>query len=68
MSFVGANLHRTDLRGATLFLATFNQTLLHGADLRTTLHVNQAQIDLTDGDASTALPGNLRRPAAWGVE
>ncbi|PWR10644.1 oxetanocin A resistance protein, partial [Micromonospora acroterricola] len=50
-----ADVTGADLRGADL----------RGADLRATLFLHQAQLDAARGDARTALPAALIRPAHW---
>jgi len=56
----GALLDRTDLVGADLRGAD-----LRGADLSTALFLTPPQVSAARGDARTALPATLPRPAHW---
>ena len=57
----GARLDRTDLLGADLRGAD-----VRGADLSACLFLTQPQVGAARGDAATAIPAVLRRPAHWG--
>jgi hypothetical protein len=56
----GADLHRADLLGADLRAAD-----VRGTDLSTCLFLTQPQVSAARGDAATAIPATLRRPAHW---
>jgi hypothetical protein len=58
----GADLHRADLLGADLRAAD-----LRGADLTGAIFLTQPQLTAATGDAATALPAALTRPAHWSV-
>jgi pentapeptide repeat protein len=65
-----ARLDQADLRGAKLAHAALGGARLKdanlcGADLRLSLGLTQAQIDLAVGDHRTALPAHLTIPQAW---
>lgn len=62
---VGADLRGADLRQADLIGADLRGADLGGADLTGAIFVIQAQLDAARGDASTRLPGSLRRPHHW---
>ncbi|MER7485815.1 pentapeptide repeat-containing protein [Streptomyces sp. NPDC126497] len=72
---IGANLSGADLRGASLRGALLVAADLGGADLRDAdlrgadltgaLFLTQAQLNAARGDAATALPPALGRPAHW---
>ncbi|WP_229373468.1 pentapeptide repeat-containing protein [Umezawaea beigongshangensis] len=62
---IGADLRRADLRTADLIGADLRSADLSGADLRESLFLVQAQLDAARGDAQTALPPSLTRPAHW---
>jgi hypothetical protein len=66
----GALLIGADLRRARLELADLTGADLRGADLRGTdlgraLFLTQSQVDAARGDAGSALPAGLIRPAHW---
>jgi uncharacterized protein YjbI with pentapeptide repeats len=66
----GARLIGADLRGARLRLADVTGADLRGADVRgtdlaRTLFLTRSQVDSVRGDAGTALPAPLTRPAHW---
>lgn len=69
--FSFANLSRADLSGATfegpvMFDRAFMfLTRIEGLDLSAAAGLEQAQIDLACGDASTKLPTGLSAPATW---
>ncbi|MEW1720047.1 pentapeptide repeat-containing protein [Streptomyces sp. NPDC093109] len=56
----GADLRQTDLIGADLRDAD-----LRGADLTGSIFLAQTQVNAAKGDAATALPPGLTRPAHW---
>ncbi|MQA34680.1 pentapeptide repeat-containing protein, partial [Modestobacter roseus] len=56
----GADLHRTDLLGADLRAAD-----LRGSDLTGALFLTVPQLTAARGDAATAIPADLPRPAHW---
>lgn len=62
---IGADLHGADLRGADLIGADLRGADLRGATLVGALFVTQAQLEAATGDASTAVPAPLTRPAHW---
>jgi hypothetical protein len=67
----GADLAGRDLRGADLRRSSLRGALLIGADLRgtdlsTCLFLTQPQVSAARGDAATAVPAVLSRPAHWG--
>jgi uncharacterized protein YjbI with pentapeptide repeats len=64
-SLKGAILEGTDLQGAILKGAILEDTNLQGADLRGAQDLTQEQIEQAEGDESTKLPENLRRPKSW---
>ncbi len=57
--FTGALLRGADLRGAYVRVAHFDRADLAGADLRETVGLTQAQIDVAICDADTKLPDGL---------
>ena len=76
----GVDLSRANLRGAYLIGADLREAVLHradligadlrgaelsGADLGTAIFVTRPQIGAANGDARTALPPALERPAHW---
>ncbi len=69
--FSFANLSRADLSGATfettpMFDRAFMfLTHIEGLDLSAATGLEQAQIDLACGDASTKLPAGLSAPTTW---
>lgn len=78
--FRGANLRGATLRGALLLGADLRHADLHkadllGADLRAadlraanlgeSIFITQPQLDAAKGDAATAIPSTLTRPAHW---
>ncbi|MFE2228373.1 pentapeptide repeat-containing protein [Streptomyces kronopolitis] len=62
---IAADLTGADLRTADLIGADLRDARLAGADLTGALFLTQAQIDAARGDAATALPSSLIRPAHW---
>jgi hypothetical protein len=69
----GANLSGADLSAAILDRADFagakfGRVNLAGASLLGARNLTQAQIDEALGDALTALPPHLARPAGWGSD
>ncbi|MGJ5755858.1 pentapeptide repeat-containing protein [Streptomyces puniciscabiei] len=62
---VAADLSGADLRDADLIGADLRDADLGGADLTGALFLTQAQVNAAKGDAATALPPTLRRPAHW---
>jgi uncharacterized protein YjbI with pentapeptide repeats len=70
-TFSLANLSRADLSGATFGgPANFDRafmflTRIEGLDLSAATGLQQSQIELTCGDASTKLPAGLKPAAAW---
>lgn len=62
---VAADLKKADLRTADLIGADLRDADLRGADLTGALFVTQAQLNAAKGDAATALPAALTRPAHW---
>lgn len=62
---VAADLGGADLRDADLIGADLRDANLGGADLTGALFLTQAQLDAARGDATTALPPALSRPAHW---
>jgi hypothetical protein len=64
---IGADLRDADLRAADLVGADLRGADLRGADLTGALFVTQAQLESARGDATTAVPGHLRRPLHWAL-
>ncbi|MGW1164270.1 pentapeptide repeat-containing protein [Streptomyces sp. NPDC002550] len=62
---VAADLSGADLRDADLIGADLRDADLSGADLTGALFLTQAQLNAAKGDAATALPPTLGRPAHW---
>jgi Pentapeptide repeats (8 copies) len=62
---IGADLAGADLRDADVTGADLRGARLAGADLGTALFLSQPQLDSARGDAATALPARLTRPAHW---
>ncbi|MEI7029980.1 pentapeptide repeat-containing protein [Streptomyces pratensis] len=62
---IAADLTGADLRLADLIGADFRDADLSGADLTGSLFLTQPQINAAKGDAKTALPALLSRPAHW---
>jgi uncharacterized protein YjbI with pentapeptide repeats len=62
---IGADLQGADLRTADLIGADLRGADLRGVDLTGALFVTQAQLESARGDATTAVPGHLRRPLHW---
>jgi Pentapeptide repeats (8 copies) len=62
---VGANLAGVDLTRADLTGADLRGAGLAGADLAMALFITQPQLESARGDAATALPHRLARPAHW---
>jgi uncharacterized protein YjbI with pentapeptide repeats len=62
---IGADLQGADLRTADLVGADLRGADLRGADLTGALFVTQTQLESARGDATTAVPGHLRRPLHW---
>jgi hypothetical protein len=67
----GADLIGADLRGADLLLADLTGSDLRAADLRgadvaRALFVTTSQLRAARGDARTAIPEGMERPAHWG--
>ena len=62
---IAADLHRADLSSADLIGADVRDADLSGADLRTALYLTQPQLNAARGDAATAIPDALARPAHW---
>jgi hypothetical protein len=64
---LGADLRGADLRAADLVGADLRGADLRGADLTGALFLTQAQLEAARGDATTRLPGHLRRPLHWAL-
>jgi hypothetical protein len=62
---IGADLRGTDLDDADLLGADLRGADVGGADLTTALFLTQFQVNAARGDARTALPDWLDRPAHW---
>jgi uncharacterized protein YjbI with pentapeptide repeats len=62
---IGARLRRADLRLADLIGADLRGADLAGANLSTAIFLTQPQLDAATGDAHTAVPESLTRPAHW---
>jgi hypothetical protein len=63
---IGADLRGADLRRSDLLGADLRAADLRGADLTGALFLTQPQLTAATGDAATALPAALARPAHWG--
>jgi uncharacterized protein YjbI with pentapeptide repeats len=69
--FTLANLSRADLTGSifegpiAFDRAFMYLTRIQGLDLSAAVGLEQSQVDLTCGDASTKLPGGLTMPTSW---
>jgi hypothetical protein len=64
---IGADLRRADLSRADVTGADLRAANLAGAKLAGTLFLTQAQLDAANGDATTSVPGTLRRPTHWPI-
>jgi hypothetical protein len=64
-SLIGADLSGSDLRHADVIGADCRSADLSGADLSSAIFLTQSQIDSARGDAATAFPVALSRPAHW---
>ncbi|MCZ2815919.1 pentapeptide repeat-containing protein [Modestobacter sp. VKM Ac-2984] len=62
---IGADLRGADLRHTDLLGADLRAADLRGADLTGALFLTQPQLTAAVGDAGTALPESLTRPAHW---
>ncbi|MFE1962368.1 pentapeptide repeat-containing protein [Streptomyces sp. NPDC059479] len=62
---IAADLRDADLRLADLIGADLRDTDLRGADLTGAVFLVQTQVNAARGDAATALPTALTRPAHW---
>jgi hypothetical protein len=62
---IAADLSGADLRMADLLGADLRDADLGGADLTGSIFLVQSQLDAARGDADTALPASLSRPAHW---
>ncbi|HVV14069.1 pentapeptide repeat-containing protein [Amycolatopsis sp.] len=62
---IGADFTGADLRAADVIGADLRGANLSGANLTTSLFLTQSQVDSATGDASTALPERLEKPAHW---
>lgn len=62
---IAADLRGADLSGATLLGADLRDTRLEGARLAGALFLTQPQVNAARGDATTALPAAIDRPASW---
>jgi hypothetical protein len=62
---IAADLRGADLRGADLIGADLRDADLRGANLTDALFVLQPQMNAARGDATTALPPFVDRPAHW---
>jgi uncharacterized protein YjbI with pentapeptide repeats len=62
---IGADLTGADLSLADVIGADLRGADLTGADLATSLFLTQFQVNAARGDATTALPATLARPAHW---
>ncbi|WP_436197402.1 pentapeptide repeat-containing protein [Paraburkholderia hospita] len=66
----GAQLANANLEGAILFAAHLKGAILErthfeGSALKNAAGLRESQLITTSGDASTALPDGVARPAAW---
>ena len=62
---IGADLSGADLTEADLLGADLRGADLTGADLSSALFLTQPQVNAASGDAATALPTGISRPAHW---
>jgi hypothetical protein len=62
---IAADLTGADLRRADLIGADLRGSQLGGADLSDSLFLTQPQVSAANGDARTAIPAGLTRPAHW---
>jgi hypothetical protein len=62
---IGADLRAARLTGTDLIRADLRAADLRGADLSGALFLTRAQLGAARGDARTAVPAELDRPAAW---
>ncbi|WP_030621971.1 pentapeptide repeat-containing protein [Streptomyces sclerotialus] len=62
---IAADLSGADLRSADVIGADFRDADLSGADLTGSVFLTQIQLNAARGDARTALPESLARPAHW---
>lgn len=62
---IGARLDGADLQYADVLGADLRGARLAGADLTGALFLLQSQLDAATGDATTAVPAALTRPAHW---
>ncbi|MCY7344093.1 MAG: pentapeptide repeat-containing protein [Pseudonocardia sp.] len=62
---IGADLTGADLRTADLIGADLRGADLAGADLTGCIFLTRSQLDAAKGDAETALPPTITRPAHW---
>ena len=60
-----AELWKTMLQGARLKSANLQEAKLQGTNLREVENLEAQQIELADGDSTTALPDNIKAPAHW---
>jgi uncharacterized protein YjbI with pentapeptide repeats len=65
VNLAGANIPGAVLADAHLEGADLRGAHLEGANLRAAAGLTQAQIEAALGDAATALPEGLTRPAHW---
>lgn len=65
---IGADLRRARLDRADLTGADLRGARLDAADLAGAIFMTQAQLDGAKGDAATAVPPGLARPAHWRAE
>jgi uncharacterized protein YjbI with pentapeptide repeats len=62
---IAADLRGADLRVADVIGADLRDAYLAGADLTGCIFLTQSQLNAAKGDAATALPPSLVRPAHW---
>jgi len=62
---IAADLSGTDLGRADLLGADLRDADVRGTDLGDVLFLTQPQLEAARGDAGTAVPAHLRRPAHW---
>ena len=62
---IAADLRSADLSSADLIGADLRDADISGADLRTAIYLTQPQLNAAMGDAATAIPDALARPAHW---